>query len=457
MNVTLKSNLIHILLVLIGGLFLGSFAFYNRFPIVFSDTGTYILSGIENTVPVDRSLVYGIFLRHTSLAESIWIPVILQSIILSYLLYAYFHFFSASRHKKLVYLFFIAFITLFTGASLFSSTILPDIFTSIAALSLGLLLFVRKIKIVHFILISFFMFLGIGVHNSHFLILVLIMFFFTIAYLIKPWRQKFIVINTKRIIYLWVLLIFTNLSVATLHYAYGNTFSATRGGHVFLVARLNEMSLLKPYLDEHCEEKKYALCACKDDLPWDFIWSQESPIVKLGGWEATKSDFNRISRDMLTDGYYLKMFVIKSGISSVTQFFSFDAGDYVYKHDHTSPVIWPLDIMFKHELKQFSGSLQNARGIDFSTLNNRQQIVVFFSLTLLIGLLFLKVPPFYRSLALYILLVLLLNAVICGSLSGVFPRYQSRLVWLVTLPCFIYFSNTTIFKKIIEKFKLTEQ
>jgi hypothetical protein len=33
---------------------------------------------------------------------------------------------------------------------------------------------------------------------------------------------------------------------------------------------------------------------------------------------------------------------------------------------------------------------------------------------------------------------LLINAFIAGAASGVYPRYQSRIAWLITLPAFWY-------------------
>lgn len=34
---------------------------YNAFPLVTSDSGTYIASGIQGWVPIDRPLFYGLF------------------------------------------------------------------------------------------------------------------------------------------------------------------------------------------------------------------------------------------------------------------------------------------------------------------------------------------------------------------------------------------------------------
>ena len=44
-------------------------AFYNGFPLVYSDTGAYISSGMELIFPIDRPITYGLFMRLCSLIE----------------------------------------------------------------------------------------------------------------------------------------------------------------------------------------------------------------------------------------------------------------------------------------------------------------------------------------------------------------------------------------------------
>ncbi|MFK8101257.1 MAG: hypothetical protein AB8G15_01985, partial [Saprospiraceae bacterium] len=62
-----------LLTILLGTIILLFVAFYNGYPLVYSDTGTYIQSGFELFVPVDRPLTYGLFLRYTSLGISPWL------------------------------------------------------------------------------------------------------------------------------------------------------------------------------------------------------------------------------------------------------------------------------------------------------------------------------------------------------------------------------------------------
>ena len=73
--------IIRFILVAIGIFFLLIPSVANGFPILFSDVGTYIASGFNKFVPIDRPIIYGLFLRHTSLAHSLWFVIISQALI----------------------------------------------------------------------------------------------------------------------------------------------------------------------------------------------------------------------------------------------------------------------------------------------------------------------------------------------------------------------------------------
>ena len=63
----MKGNFKFLIFVFLGALCLMLDAFCNGFPIVYSDTSTYIASGLELETPFDRPITYGLFLRFFSL------------------------------------------------------------------------------------------------------------------------------------------------------------------------------------------------------------------------------------------------------------------------------------------------------------------------------------------------------------------------------------------------------
>jgi hypothetical protein len=116
--------------------------FFNGYPFVFSDTGTYISSGFENTVPGDRPITYGLFVRHISLVNSLWLVVLAQAIIVNILIWYFIKLITGAASKALnfIYLSGILFLTAITSMPCFSGLIMPGIFTSILFLQCLLLL-----------------------------------------------------------------------------------------------------------------------------------------------------------------------------------------------------------------------------------------------------------------------------------------------------------------------------
>src|SRR5690349_1184326 len=61
-------------------------ALYNQFPLVTSDSGSYIFSGIRLTMGIDRPWAYGIYILLTSWGISLWGPVLVQGILFAWLI-----------------------------------------------------------------------------------------------------------------------------------------------------------------------------------------------------------------------------------------------------------------------------------------------------------------------------------------------------------------------------------
>ena len=97
-----KNKLIYLISIVIGEFFLMFDAFYNGFPIVYSDSSTYIVSGFGLDMPMDRPLLYGILLRIFSLnGLSLWLVIFFQALIVSYLIFLLMELFVG--RKELIY------------------------------------------------------------------------------------------------------------------------------------------------------------------------------------------------------------------------------------------------------------------------------------------------------------------------------------------------------------------
>jgi len=75
-----------ILPLFLGAVIMLLLALYDNYPIVTSDSGTYISCAFNRQIPTDRPVFYSWFLRLSSLGHSLWLTVLAQSLILAYLL-----------------------------------------------------------------------------------------------------------------------------------------------------------------------------------------------------------------------------------------------------------------------------------------------------------------------------------------------------------------------------------
>ena len=422
-----------ILAILAGGFVLCFLAFYNKYPLVFPDTGTYLLSGFTGQVPRDRPMIYGLFIRHVSLWETLWLVILLQGILLSLTVFYYFRYLGRTKNYLPWFLAYIFLITFSTGASLNVSQLIPDVFTSISILSLGLLVFVRDLKLRDLIIISVLLAFSIAVHTSHLMLVLSIVVLLSVLFLFKKIRTGHWYLTYKRLFLIWGLIALSYLSVASTQLGFGGKFTFSEGKHVFLMSRLNEMGILNLYLQDNCDEKEYKLCAYKDEIIWGFIWDENSPLYQTGGWEANKAEYRAIFRDLFTTPKYLKIFLIRSLESSFKQFFNFETGDAPVLGINSEPYGAVKNFMKGQEMEYLSSRQRSGR-LDFRFINNIQYIVIALSLSLTIILLILRIPMERKYLMIYILVAIFLNAAICGTFSGISPRYQSRVVWLLPLP-----------------------
>jgi hypothetical protein len=453
-----KQSIQDLALVLLAGILLCYMGFYNRFPLVFPDCGTYIGSGCDLYIPLDRPIFYGLFVRHISLLTSLWLVIWAQGTLLALILFYYFKYLSGTARFRFYYVLYVTLITFFTAASFNVSQLIPDIFTPISILSLGLLLFAGNMKKRDIVMTSIIFVYSIAVHNSHLFINILLLLIFTIIYLFRKFRQQLTVfsLSLKRILFTWVMIIFSWLMVCTVNASLGAGFRNSGSGHVFMMSRLLNMGILELYLKENCLSHHYKICEYKDKMPWDFIWDwRNSPLYKFGdGWKSqeVKDEYNAIIRDILTTPRYCNIFIVKSIESTAKQFFCFSAGDGPYLDDKDNPAYTAIAGHYKVSLKEFLVSRQHGRELDLKMTETLQKYLLAISLFFCIAfLLFPRLAGKYKWIILFIILGMLMNAFICGTLSDVVERYQTRVVWLIPLPLILIMANREFFVPTIHR------
>ena len=79
-------------IILFGTFILLAVALFNGYPLVYSDSGTYIKSGIEGFVPPDRPIIYGLFIAFFSFEYSLWLVILAQNLLTAFVLFEVFKF-----------------------------------------------------------------------------------------------------------------------------------------------------------------------------------------------------------------------------------------------------------------------------------------------------------------------------------------------------------------------------
>jgi hypothetical protein len=449
------SKLLNFLLLIIAGIFLCFYAFYNQFPLVFSDTGSYINSGFENIIPNDRPVFYGLFIRHISLHSSLWLVVLMQGIIVSFIIYKTIEFFCSRHNRNFIFIITIFFLILFTGISFDVSRLIPDIFTPVSFLCLLLLLLNNTLSKKSFIIIAILYIFTICVHSSHIPLNLSLLTAISIFILYRKIRKKSMLFTLPRVIICWSIFTFSLLLISFTNYALSKNFRLTNGSHVTMINHLLEIGILDDYLANNCESHNYKICNYKDSLPWDFMWDTKSPLYLTGGWEANRDEYHEIIIDVLSKPKYIKIFIQKSIEYGFVQFFHFKTGDiqpYTADSSPNQQIKW----RYKYSEKEYLSSLQNRGLLDFTFLNERQYFTVFTSFLFIFIFLFNKnifksIQTKNKIFISLLMLFLFSNAFICSTFSGIFDRFQSRIIWLLPFLIIILINEHFNLKTMIHK------
>lgn len=441
-------------LILLSGFVLCQMAFYNTFPMVYSDTGTYIDSGFRGRVPSDRPIIYGLFIRHMSLSETLWAVIFVQALIVSYLIYCLVKCYVTRVSQTLFFLSVILILVFCSCLSQKVCTLMPDIFAPVCGLSLILLLIKNELKKGHLVAITFIFIFSCMTHYTHAYIAVLTLLTLLLLLVIKQIDRNYL--SWKRCLLLLGITVLSLLLIPTVHYIYRGGFVTSKSKHVFFTGKLIQNGVLIDFLQKKCGTNNYVLCPYKDSLALrDFLWDYNSPLYKTGGWENSAKPYNKMISDLLTSPRHLMMFTYKSIEASAVQFFSFETDVFYenYPLGMGSPPYSAVSENFAHEISDYFGSRQTQGRLDYKELNSRQQVLIYLSFILLIFLLVKRkqINPVFVLLIIICIAFIFYNAVICGSLSIPNSRYQSRVIWLLPLVAGIVLFNCEL--NPIEKLK----
>ncbi|MEI9993680.1 MAG: hypothetical protein WDM91_03710 [Rhizomicrobium sp.] len=412
-----------------------SVAVWNGFPIIFYDTGAYMLQGFARFLVAERSPIYSAFIVLTGAAYSLWFVAAMQCVITAFVMT---QFARAVRPTLSLWALLAlgAALCVGTGLPWYAGQIEPDCFVAIVPLALYLLAFHGPMlgRLRRNLLFACAA-LAIACHSSHVALAGgLLVALAALRFAPAAWMDRSGLTRPH-----------LALAAASFVVAVGTIFAVnfcltgqlffSRSGSIFLEARLMEDGLIAPVLDADCAMKRYAICAYKDRLPsradtWLWVPSR-SPFKKLGGFEKRQAESAVLVRASLLR-YPLEnaLVALQDGL---LQFFWFQTGDGIV------PQEWVLNhefrIVIPQQLSAYDRAYQQEGEIWFVPINVVHVPIAILSLAALFMVLrraWLRRDWRGSVLPAFILLALMGNALVCGAFSGPHGRYQSRIIWLPT-------------------------
>jgi len=402
-------------------------ALWNGYPLFFYDSGDYIDSAFSFTPKVWRTLPYGLFLAVAQVRLSPWLPVIVQSLVLAYLLWELALAFAPQRPVAAMVPI-VAVLTLGTGLPWFTSQVMPDALTGAMVLGLALLAFAAPAW-PRLALIALLTVIAICAHASH--LGTAIALTLTLAAMALFGHHE-----RPRVLLPAVVALAGVLATPLAHKLSTGELYLSRSAPIMALGRLIQDGEAQIYLRRDCPQTAYALCPYVDELRAgerganDFLWGQDSPFYKIKGWEHWQR-FAPEAREIVIGTLRTRPLenLRAAFYSWVRQLVTFGTGSGLV------PGLWEATNV---ELEYFPAqglsylAARQYNGFDLTEVS-RLHVVV---LTLfMLGGLALALAGLRRGgrmdrLLLLLVVAALVNAAITGVLSAPDDRYQARLVWL---------------------------
>jgi len=432
----------------IGTLILSVIGLYNGYPLVYSDTGTYIYSGFDKFIPYDRPITYGLFLKFFSFNYSAWFVIIIQNLITAYVIYEVLKiFFPKNRHFNRLYFIILLFFVMITGIAWYSNQLMPDFFAPLLILVFFILIQGKNIPLHRKIILILILIYSLITHFSHLLIGTTLIIVVMMSKIILKQRLKHF--SFRRIFFVAAIVFSGWIVLAGINYLVERQFILSKGSHVFLMAHLNDTGILKKFLKENCSNNEFKdckLCKYKDSLPVDlasFIWS--SDIFKnTGGWQNSKEEYNKIIFATLKRPKYLLLNIYRSVTYGFVQLTKNDIGQGLSAYNKGSAPYGQIHWRFRDELNNYLNSRQNKwNGVNlkFNILNTFHLLLIILSILMIIILftssIQLKINPVTIDFLIFVIISIIINSFITAGLNSPCSRFQARVIWLLPLSIII--------------------
>ncbi len=426
--------------ITIGGAMLLWPAFLNGYPLVFSDTGGFLHQTLGPLMLWDKPWIYGPLLHLLHWRVSLWPAVVAQALVTSHLIWlaqrALHGTATPARHLSAC-----AGIALLTTAPFTVAMLLPDAFAPAVVLALFLLGPGRDgLGRGEIAWLSLLATLGIASHLSHLPIAAALV---ALAWLSglpcgRAWRDG--ACTAAPLVAAIALLLATN--------AIGHGRAAlSPHGATFLLARLQADGPATMVIRARCPAAGWYLCDFVDRLPMDandFLWAPDSPVNRdttghsrfLGGALLSAEAGAIVGETLRAHPVAVAGALLRN---TLRQLVTADIGDTLGPENLATALRPRLVEGFPaRERIAFEASRQahDTLRAAVAPLIPLQEALLILALPLLAWIgwrAWRRRDATALAFLAFVLGGLLANALATGGLSGVFPRYQARIAWLLPL------------------------
>jgi hypothetical protein len=416
-------------------------AILNRLPLLYPDSLTYLADGrpvaralflhkFSNYYGM-RSLIYslGIFPFHWNI--TLWPVAALQALLAAYVIWLVVRSIVA-RESLWCYLILCASLSLLTTVSWFAVLILPDVLGPILYLCVYLIVFAREtLSRAERAAVIVIIWWAVASHGSH---LIVAAGLCALLILLSVLHCKFMQQRWRAIGVVMLVIAFSAAAQVGINAYLTGKPALNADWPPILMARMIADGPGREYLETHCPDARFAICEDVQHLPDstdDFLWSD------AGIWQSASAEKQaRLQREearfvLATVCAYPSRQLKKSAANFGNQLITlglddFTAADWVLAY---------FDQAMPAEKFQYQQSRQISDALPLDFFSSVQDWTVVASLAVIVAF----IPYMWRrsarilGLSIIIISTVIMNAFVTGALSGVEPRYQSRVIWLLPL------------------------
>jgi len=400
-------------------------ALWNGFPFIFADTGGYLARPFLRELALGRSALYGLFLA-LGIPFDFWPVVLVQAVVTAWIVILTLRAHGVGGRPGLA-LAVIAALALLTSLPWYVGQLMPDFFVPLAVLGIYLLAFrAKKLRRMERVGVCAVLAFAMTSHMSIFALALGLLIVFAVMRWLAGWlgtARPGMSLPAIAVAAGALLALLSNLVIA-------GAFAFTPGGSTFLFGRMVQSGIVDRYLSENCPDPSLRLCAYRDQIPRmadDWLWWGQSPLHKLGGWEAFEPEARRIIAESLLR--YPVMHLESAITATLTQLVTLQTGEGINPENNWHAE-WMLRELAPNSMPQYRAAAQQQDLFDFTAINIVQVPIAFLSTVglVVIFVVFRKRRRHKAALAFTVAMALLGNAAICGIFSNPNARYQSRIM-----------------------------